>query len=289
LRIFWTLARSRHAAERDAPAAAGGAAAAAASAQFDRCVPDALRRTAGDEDGERTFREALARARSVCYVRNGFVEAAAPPPPLPPPLPPPPPLSAAGGAQDTEDTEEAAFLAAAREALGMGGMGGMGAAAVAGDDRDGRAEGSGGGGGEGAAAAAAAAASAAAAAAVAAAAAAAAGAAGDVLELARAEVADAAEARALLLGASAVVGMHPDLATEPIVDFARAHRKPFAVVPCCVFAQAHQWRRLKATGAVPRSYDDFVAYLVEKDPEHIRVAELAFGGRNKVVYATSWA
>ena len=105
----------------------------------------------------------------------------------------------------------------------------------------------------------------------------------------RAEVADAAEARALLLGASAVVGMHPDLATEPIVDFARAHRKPFAVVPCCVFAQAHQWRRLKATGAVPRSYDDFVAYLVEKDPEHIRVAELAFGGRNKVVYATSWA
>jgi hypothetical protein len=73
------------------------------------------------------------------------------------------------------------------------------------------------------------------------------------------------------------------------VDFARAHRKPFAVVPCCVFAQAHQWRRLKATGAVPRSYDDFIAYLVEKDPEHIRVAELAFGGRNKVVYATSWA
>ena len=32
-----------------------------------------------------------------------------------------------------------------------------------------------------------------------------------------------------------VVGLHPDEATEAIVDCALAHGKPFAVVPCCVF------------------------------------------------------
>lgn len=34
-----------------------------------------------------------------------------------------------------------------------------------------------------------------------------------------------------------VVGMHPDQATDAIVDFALACSKPFAVVPCCVFAR----------------------------------------------------
>ena len=32
-----------------------------------------------------------------------------------------------------------------------------------------------------------------------------------------------------------VIGLHPDEATEAIVDCALAHNKPFAVVPCCVF------------------------------------------------------
>ena len=41
---------------------------------------------------------------------------------------------------------------------------------------------------------------------------------------------------------SAVVGMHPDQATEAIADFAIAHRKPFAIVPCCVFPQLHPER-----------------------------------------------
>ena len=31
------------------------------------------------------------------------------------------------------------------------------------------------------------------------------------------------------------VGMHPDQATEAIVDFAAKYNKPFALVPCCVF------------------------------------------------------
>lgn len=31
----------------------------------------------------------------------------------------------------------------------------------------------------------------------------------------------------------AVVGLHPDGATRPIIEYAAGHRIPFAVVPCC--------------------------------------------------------
>ena len=47
----------------------------------------------------------------------------------------------------------------------------------------------------------------------------------------------------VLAQCSVVIGMHPDQATEPLVDFAIAHRKPFAVVPCCVFPRLHLHRR----------------------------------------------
>ena len=32
--------------------------------------------------------------------------------------------------------------------------------------------------------------------------------------------------------------MHSDGATEPLVKLALKHKKPFAVVPCCVFPKA---------------------------------------------------
>lgn len=38
-----------------------------------------------------------------------------------------------------------------------------------------------------------------------------------------------------LRASSLVIGMHPDQATDAVVDFAVEHRKSFAVVPCCVF------------------------------------------------------
>jgi hypothetical protein len=69
--------------------------------------------------------------------------------------------------------------------------------------------------------------------------------------------------------------MHPDEATEPIVDAAVLLRKPFAVVPCCVFP----------TGGGPRmSYEAWIAHLTAKHP-NIRSAFLAFAGKNQVVYA----
>ena len=55
-------------------------------------------------------------------------------------------------------------------------------------------------------------------------------------------------------GASCIVGMHPDEATEPIIDFAVAAGVPFAVVPCCVFCSR--------PGTV--SYEQFLDFLKAK-------------------------
>ena len=79
-----------------------------------------------------------------------------------------------------------------------------------------------------------------------------------------------------------LVGMHPDQATEAIVDAALALGKPFAVVPCCVFPELFPDRR-RRDGAEVREYVDFVEYLRAKDPE-IRIGYLPFEGRSRVLY-----
>ena len=76
-------------------------------------------------------------------------------------------------------------------------------------------------------------------------------------------------------------------ATEFIVDFAQKSRKPFAVVPCCVYSSEFPTRRLPC-GELVRTYEQLLDYLVAKDAIHIKVATLAFEGKNKVVYCTSW-
>ena len=48
----------------------------------------------------------------------------------------------------------------------------------------------------------------------------------------------------LLENASLLVGLHPDQATEAIVDVALSLGIPFAVVPCCVFPKLFPQRRL---------------------------------------------
>ena len=92
-----------------------------------------------------------------------------------------------------------------------------------------------------------------------------------------------AETRAdVWAGCGVVLGMHPDEATEDIVDLALAHDKPFAVVPCCVFARRSPHRRT-AAGKPVRSWEDFCEYLAEKDGR-IRAASLPFPGRNVALY-----
>jgi predicted nicotinamide N-methyase len=83
---------------------------------------------------------------------------------------------------------------------------------------------------------------------------------------------------------SVVVGMHPDQATEAIVDFALSERKPFAIVPCCIFPKMFPQRKLKSGEAVV-SYDQFCQYLIEKDPSRVRRTTLDFPGRNICLYS----
>eukprot|EP00949_MAST-11_sp_MAST-11-sp1_P004428 g4428.t1 len=51
------------------------------------------------------------------------------------------------------------------------------------------------------------------------------------------------EAR-LLKECTAIIGMHPDQATDAIVDVAIQVKKPYAIVPCCVFAKMFPHRKL---------------------------------------------
>ncbi|GAB4821325.1 hypothetical protein N2152v2_008371 [Parachlorella kessleri] len=84
-------------------------------------------------------------------------------------------------------------------------------------------------------------------------------------------------------GCSAVVGMHPDEATDFIVDLALATNKPFAVVPCCVHAETFPGRQVH--GRPVSTYEDLVEYLATKDTKaHIVVSTLPVEGRSRVVY-----
>ncbi|PRP79658.1 hypothetical protein PROFUN_10558 [Planoprotostelium fungivorum] len=85
---------------------------------------------------------------------------------------------------------------------------------------------------------------------------------------------------------SAVIGLHPDQATEPIVDMAISIDKPFAVVPCCVFPRENPNREYvdeKGERKKVVTYNDFVEYLQQKAPG-IRKAHLNMRGRNIIVY-----
>ena len=105
---------------------------------------------------------------------------------------------------------------------------------------------------------------------------------------------------------SVVVGMHPDQATEAIVDFAAKFGKPFAVVPCCVFPQLFPHRTVPAGGDGDGDGDgddtpedgvgdgkvtpvterrQLVRYLARKTKGD--VAFLDFEGANQVVYGVA--
>lgn len=81
---------------------------------------------------------------------------------------------------------------------------------------------------------------------------------------------------------SVVFGMHPDEATEDIIDLALAHNKPFAVVPCCVFWKRDPHRRT-SDGRPVRTWEQFCEYLAAKD-DRIQTEILPFPGRNVVLY-----
>jgi hypothetical protein len=90
------------------------------------------------------------------------------------------------------------------------------------------------------------------------------------------------ERLALLADAAALIGMHPDQATEAIVEAALRLRRPFAVVPCCVFARQFAARRAPGGGLV-ETLNDLLDYLRNKHPNMQRHV-LPFEGRNVVLF-----
>ena len=91
-----------------------------------------------------------------------------------------------------------------------------------------------------------------------------------------------AELQAAVKSASLIIGMHADGATEAIVDAALKYRKPFVVVPCCVFPRLFNQRYLMkndGTRVQVRSHEQFCEYLLQKDRTFKREV-LPFEGRN---------
>mmetsp|Transcript_79470 Transcript_79470/g.177723 ORF Transcript_79470/g.177723 Transcript_79470/m.177723 type:complete len:83 (+) Transcript_79470:105-353(+) len=66
---------------------------------------------------------------------------------------------------------------------------------------------------------------------------------------------------------------------------ALALRRPFAVVPCCVYAAQFPRRRLPGGGQV-RTYEDLLDYLQSMDPR-IRRQTLDIEGKNNVLFMTA--
>jgi hypothetical protein len=116
-------------------------------------------------------------------------------------------------------------------------------------------------------------------------------------------VAREASLREKIESSSLLIGMHADSATECIVDVALQYRKPFVVVPCCVFPNLFP-QRFVATddiGAIDpavgseasqsvghrmvpvRTYEHFCDYLEQKDARFQR-SVLPFEGRNVAIW-----
>ena len=83
---------------------------------------------------------------------------------------------------------------------------------------------------------------------------------------------------------SAIVALHPDEATEYVIDFALEHNKPFVVVPCCAF---YRLGNCSSSGSGlesgRREGESYVQFLCRKS-SGIRLAELGFEGASTVLY-----
>jgi hypothetical protein len=84
---------------------------------------------------------------------------------------------------------------------------------------------------------------------------------------------------------SAIVALHPDEATDAIVDTAVRLRVPFVIVPCCVFNRLFPSRRKPTKPDEPVStYQDLLEYLMAKD-ESIQKTTLPFEGANTILWS----
>ncbi len=86
----------------------------------------------------------------------------------------------------------------------------------------------------------------------------------------------------LIKKSSLIIGMHPDEATDCIINIAIKNNKKFAVVPCCVFPKIFTERYLK-NGEFVCDYPKYIKFIQEKVPDH-QMDFLEIVGRNKIIY-----
>mmetsp|Transcript_15044 Transcript_15044/g.30618 ORF Transcript_15044/g.30618 Transcript_15044/m.30618 type:complete len:377 (+) Transcript_15044:166-1296(+) len=96
---------------------------------------------------------------------------------------------------------------------------------------------------------------------------------------------DHSTAGVLIRQCKLLVGLHPDQATEAIIDLSqRRGNVPFALLPCCVMPSLFPTRRQRHEDPV-RSYRTFCQYLIDKGEGcNYKAIHLPFDGRNKVIY-----
>lgn len=83
----------------------------------------------------------------------------------------------------------------------------------------------------------------------------------------------------LLENSSIIIGLHPDQATEYIIDYCLKYKKPFAVIPCCVFFKSKLFKHRKHI----KTYQKFIQFLINKNKQ-IKQKQLGFPGRNICLY-----
>ncbi len=75
--------------------------------------------------------------------------------------------------------------------------------------------------------------------------------------------------------------MHPDEATDAILELAMRYNKPWVICPCCVFPKTFD-RRL-SNGRHVRKYDELCEYI-KSISDGVREVNFDFEGRNKVYF-----
>lgn len=93
----------------------------------------------------------------------------------------------------------------------------------------------------------------------------------------------------LLRQTTLLVGLHPDQATEAMLEFALRLSVPVAIVPCCVMPKLFPDRKQLKSGDPVRSYSSFCEYLKHKAVQlglpELQVTHLPFCGRSTVLYS----
>jgi len=86
-----------------------------------------------------------------------------------------------------------------------------------------------------------------------------------------------------LCSCQVVVGLHPDQATGGVIELAKELGRPFAVVPCCTFADEFPERHLEHRPV--RTYADLIEWLQVTAGPATRKDFLRFFGKNLVLFS----